>query len=117
MVEVLNTCAITVTPSDSLLVLLIGMLTIFLALTVIIFVVKGYVGVFKLMDLSKKRKSEKQTKKVAVPEVEVEEVATPVASNDDELIAVITAAISAVYAQTSEDGEVPPFRVKSIFLK
>ena len=109
-----NLCAITVTPADSVFVLLIGMLVIFAVLTVIIFVVKGYVGVFKLLD---KCKSKKESKKVATPAPVVEETAPVAVQSDDELIAVITAAIAAVYAQSSDDGEVPPFRVKSILLK
>ena len=35
---------------------------------------------------------------------------------DAEIVAAITAAISMMYAAESEDGEVPPFRVKSIIL-
>lgn len=108
-----NLCAVAVSPADSVLVLLIGMLVIFSVLTIIIFIVKGYVGFFKLMDLSKKPKVEKKATTVEVKEEPVA-IAT---TNDDELIAVITAAIAAVYASSSDDGEVPPFRVKNIFLK
>ena len=102
-----------ITVLDSLLVLLLGMLIIFLVLTVLIFVVKGYVGVFSLF--SKKDKKEKVEKKVE----QVVPVATPVAtaSNDEETVAAIMAAITAYYMSESANGEVPPFRVKSIILK
>lgn len=103
---------------DSVLVLLIGMLVIFLVLTIIIFVVKSYVGVFKLLDAMKKKGDKKEEPKPQVKEVQpVVEKPVQVATSNDELIAVITAAITAVYAQSTDDGEVPPFRVKSIFLK
>ena len=117
MVNLSNFCGVTVTPTDSLLVLLIGMLVIFLVLTTLIFVVKGYVGFFKLVDFVKKPKNKKVEQPKEEPKTVAENQAPVAVANDDELIAVITAAISAVYAQTTDDGEVPPFRVKSIFLK
>ena len=93
---------------DSLLVFVIGMLIIFLALTIIIFVVLGYVGVFKLAD----RKTAKPAPK---PEISPE---TEVAGSDDaELVAAIMAAVTAVMASESKSGEVAPFRVKSIVRK
>ena len=116
MIALNNLCAQTVNWTDSLLVLLIGALVVFFVLAVLIVVVKAYVAVLKLLDLGKNK--DKKVKQEVQPKVTEEQVAQPTAvSNDDELIAVITAAISAVYAQTTDDGEVPPFRVKSIFLK
>lgn len=93
---------------DSLLVFVIGMLIVFLALTIIIFVVLGYVGVFKLADRKKAKPAPK-------PEISSE---TEVAGTDDaELVAAIMAAVTAVMASESKSGEVAPFRVKSIVRK
>ena len=44
-----------ITVLDSLLVLLLGMLIIFLVLALLIFVVKGYVGVFALFSIKDKQ--------------------------------------------------------------
>ena len=90
---------------DSLLILVIGMAVIFIALAILIFTVNGCSLFFRLVD--KKKKPEKKVEEV---------VATPV-SNDEEVVAAIMAAITAVYASESDDGEVPPFRVKSIIRK
>ena len=90
---------------DSLLILVIGMAVIFIALAILIFTVNGCSLFFKLVD--KKKKSEKK----------VEEVVVSPKTNDEEIVAAIMAAITAVYASESDDGEVPPFRVKSIIRK
>lgn len=99
---------VKITIPDSLLVLLIGMVIIFAVLAILIGTVYAYVGVFKGMDKIKAKKSEKKKTEEPAPKSEV---------NDEELAAAIAAAIAVVYASESEDGEVPPFKVKSIIAK
>ncbi len=94
---------------DSLLVFVVGMLMVFLALVIIIFVVLGYVGVFKLADKAKGKAPAPAIEETAKDEI--------VATNDDELVAAITAAVAVVMASESPTGEVAPFRVKSILRK
>ena len=56
-------------------------------------------------------------KPVSVPNEAAEESESEISTDADaEIVAAITAAISMMYAAESEDGEVPPFRVKSIIL-
>ncbi len=92
---------------DSLLILVIGMATIFTALIVLILTVNGCSLFFKLANKKKKAKSE----------VKVETVTVSNNSNEEEIVAAIMAAITAVYAQESDDGDIPPFRIKSIIRK
>ena len=94
---------------DSLLVLLIGMVIIFSVLAILIGAVYAYVGVFKGMDKIKGKKSKNKKEE---PKAE-----TAANVNDEELAAAIAAAIAIVYASENEDGEVPPFKVKSIIEK
>ena len=89
---------------DSLLILVIGMAVIFTALVVLILTVNGCSLFFKLT--GKKKKAEVKTEPVVVEE-----------NNDEEIVAAIMAAITAIYAEESDDGEIPPFRVKSIIRK
>ena len=98
--------------ADSLLVLLIGMAITFLALAILVIAVIAYENLFKLFD-------KKGNKKKSAPEAAVAdavEADTDTSAADTEIVAAITAAISMMYAAESEDGEVPPFRVKSIIL-
>lgn len=97
---------------DSLLVLVIGMLIIFAVLAVLVLTVLAYVKFFKMMDA---RKGVVEKKPSVVPQAPVQAVAQH--SDDAELVAAITAAISLVLASESETGEVAPFRVKSIIRK
>lgn len=96
--------------ADGLLVLVVGMVVIFLVLALVIFIVKGYVLLFKVTDKKGKNDAKPATEKKTV-------VVTENTDDDEEVVAAITAAIAAVYATESTDGEVPPFRVKSILLK
>ena len=97
---------------DSLLVLLIGMLTIFAVLTVIVLTVVAYVKILNAVQGKKKEAVKSE------PAPKVESAPAPVAQTDDlEIVAAISAAISAIYASESVTGEVPPFRVKSILLR
>ena len=99
---------------DSLLVLLIGMLTIFAVLTVIVLTVVAYVKILNAVQGKKKE----AVKNEPAPAPKVESAPAPVAqTNDLEIVAAISAAISAIYASESVTGEVPPFRVKSILLR
>lgn len=104
-------CSNDLTFVDSLLVLFIGMAITFLALAILVVAVIAYVKIFKLFD-------KKETKKpVSVPNEAAEESESEISADaDTEIVAAITAAISMMYAAESEDGEVPPFRVKSIIL-
>ncbi len=95
---------------DGLLVFLIGNVVVLLALAFLVLVVVGYSILFnKLLD-KKKTKLAEANEDIAVPEIDD-------AAEQDELVAAIGAAIAAVYAGESDDGEVPPFRVKSIIAK
>ncbi len=96
--------------ADGLLVLVVGMVVTFLVLALVIFVVKGYVLLFKVTDKKSKNEAKTAPEKKAV-------AVTDTVDADEEVVAAITAAIAAVYATESTDGEVPPFRVKSILLK
>lgn len=100
-----------VTIPFSLLVLLIGMLVIFFALAIIVCVVLGYSGIFRALDRRKKEKPAPAAAESAPAIAPAEERA---ATDDDEIVAAITAAVYAVLSAESEDGDVPPFRVKSI---
>lgn len=95
---------------DSLLVFVVGIVMVFLALAIIIFVVLGYVGVFKLADKAK------QNGNAPMP-TEAVETNVPIETNDEEVVAAITAAVALVMASESPTGEVAPFRVKSILRK
>ena len=106
----MNLFSVDLTFSDSLIVFVIGMIIIFLVLAVLVLTVMAYVGVFKLFD---RKKSNKKDESVS------ESAASDQAANQDdaELVAAISAAIAAVYAAEAPDGEIPPFRVKSIISK
>ena len=84
---------VNITVLDSLLVLLLGMLVIFFVLTILIFVVKGYVGFFALISGNKTEK--KAEKKVEKKVEQVVPVVAPVANetSDEETVAAIMAAI------------------------
>lgn len=99
-----------VTIPFSLLVLLIGMLVIFFALAIIVCVVLGYSGIFRALDRLKKEKPAPAAAESAPASTPAEEMA----ADNDEIVAAITAAVYAVLSAESEDGDVPPFRVKSI---
>ena len=100
-------CSSDLTFADSLLVLFVGMAIVFLALAILVVAVIA----FKLFD----KKGNK--KPVSVPNEAAEESESEISTDADaEIVAAITAAISMMYAAESEDGEVPPFRVKSIIL-
>lgn len=94
----------------SLLVFLIGMLVIFFVLATLVLTVMAVSGFFRIGDKISSKKKAKQV------EVKAEQPVSAV-SNDAEIVAAITAAISMIYASESECGEVPPFRVKSIIQK
>lgn len=104
-------CSSDLTFADSLLVLFVGMAITFLALAILVVAVIAYAKFFKLFD----KKGNK--KPVSVPNEAAEESESEISTDADaEIVAAITAAISMMYAAESEDGEVPPFRVKSIIL-
>lgn len=95
---------------DGLLVFLIGIAVTVLALAFLVLVVLGYSALLnKILD-KKKAKPAELNEEVSVPEIND-------AAEQEELVAAISAAIAAVYASESDDGEVPPFRVKSIIAK
>lgn len=95
---------------DGLLVFLIGNAVTVLALAFLVLVVLGYSGLLnKILD-KKKTKPAEVKEEVSVPEIDD-------TAEQEELVAAISAAIAAVYASESDDGEVPPFRVKSIIAK
>ncbi len=98
---------------DGVLVFLIGMCVVIAMLAVLIIVVKLYCAVVNLIGKKEEKKPEVKPKEEVAPIVEP----APVVSNDEEIVAVISAAIAAVYASQNESGEVPPFRVKSIIRK
>ncbi len=100
---------------DGLLVFLIGVAIVILMLSVIIIVVKLYCAVINPGGGKKKEKKIEQPREKVEPVME--SVVPTEVSNDDEIIAVITAAIATIYASQTESGEVPPFRVKSIIRK
>ncbi len=99
--------SINVTFPQSFLIFVIGMAVIFIALAILIFTVNGCSLFFKIF--GKKDKKDKKT----VHTVDVETIVT----NDEEIVAAIMAAITAIYASESDDGEAPPFIVKSIIRK
>ena len=80
---------VPITVLDSLLVLLLGMLVIFFVLTILIFVVKGYVGFFAL--ISGKKNGKKAEKKVEKKVEQVVPVVAPVANvtSDEETVAAV----------------------------
>ena len=93
-------CSSDLTFADSLLVLFVGMAIVFLALAILV--------------VADKKGNKKP---VSVPNEAAEESESEISTDADaEIVAAITAAISMMYAAESEDGEVPPFRVKSIIL-
>lgn len=95
---------------DGLLVFLIGNCVVLLALAFLVLVVLGYSGLLnKILD-KKKAKPAEVKEEVSVPEIDD-------TAEQEELVAAISAAIAAVYAGESDDGEVPPFKVKSIIAK
>lgn len=95
---------------DSLLVFLIGVGVVLLALAFLVLVVVGYSALFNIILDKKKAKPTEVKEDVSVPEIDD-------TAEQAELVAAISAAIAAVYASESDDGEVPPFRVKSIIAK
>lgn len=96
---------------DGLLVFLIGNCVVVLALAFLVVVVIGYSSLLnKLLDKKKAKPVEASAETSAAPEIDD-------AAEQEELVAVISAAIAAVYASESESGDVPSFRVKSIIAK
>ena len=97
---------------DSLLVLFIGMLVIIAVLAGLVLTEVAYVKILNAVQNKKKEAVKSE------PAPKVESAPAPVAQTDDlEIVAAISAAISAIYASESVTGEVPPFRVKSILLR
>ena len=108
--NVLLLAASDMTFLDSLLVLLIGNCVVLLALAFLVLVVLCYSGFLNKVLAKKKTPPAKTVEEVSVPEIDD-------TAEQEELVAVISAAIAAMYASESDDGEVPPFRVKSIIAK
>ncbi len=110
-----NGMSLTEKITDSVKITLLGMgcifgviFTIWLMLTIFRFLING------LPKKSEKPKTPAKPKAPEKPSVTVSAVAVqPTATDDSVTVAVITAAISAYLASTSEDGTVLPFRVVS----
>lgn len=99
--------------SDAILTAFIGILGVFLVLAVLIGLLYLFQTIFKFNVLDKigglfKKKSKDEAKS----ESTVSSVVAQSSDDEDEIVAVICAAISAVYE--SEGSEVPPFVIRNI---
>ncbi len=95
---------------DGLLVFLIGNVITILALAFLVLVVIGYSALFNKIFNKKEPESVEASKEVIEPEVDD-------TAEQEELVVAISAAIATMYFSESVDGEIPPFRVKSIIKK
>ncbi len=95
--------------TDGLLVFLIGNLVVVAALAFLVIVVMGYSGLLnKILDRKKTVKPvEQKSAPVAAPAPKAQ------ASNDTEVVAAITAAITAIY-ESENNGQAPQFTIKNV---
>lgn len=97
---------------DALLILLIGMAMIFLVLTLLVGYL--YLGKYVIGSIEKKSKA-KEAQKKQLPEHKQGAEASD--EDDDEVVAAITAAITAILIEEANAGEadvVAPFKIKKI---